>query len=264
MDIEQGKYYLQRQKNNPHLGEILEMFHFRSEDEEGMTGAQVFYFIYDNGLSWDDAYYSSYHFEEKCVEMPKMFWDDWLHALLVIKTHVASFLKPYGVSEENVNDGVVIHAANDLENEDSPFLFINRNTYHFGDSVKEDHANLNEEDFDEIAVCVDRETVDVSIHIAKRILNEVKEQMKKVLNAPKGKYIPHICTDWGYDDDSNGRYKFTIKRSDHTLVVADKVVVRNLEGCEEQEATVDEVQDDGIILKTSWIDITDFYSIEKI
>ena len=264
MHIEQGKYYLQRQENNPDLGEILEMFHFRGEDEEGMTDAQVCYFIYNEGLSWDDAYYSSYNFEDNCVEIPKMFWDDWLHALFVIKTHVTSFLKPYGVSEDNVNEGVVLHAAADIENEDSPFLYIDGNTYHFGDSVKEDHANLNEEDFEEIAVCVDRETVDVSIHLAKRIMNEVKGQMKKVINTPKGKYIPHICTDWDFDDDSNGRYKFTIKRSDHALAVGDKVAVRYLVDGEELQATVDEVLDDGIILKTGWIDITEFYSVEKI
>jgi len=263
MDIEQGKYYLQRQENNPHLGEILEMFHFRSEDEEGMTSAQVRYFIYDEGLSWDDAYYSSYHFKENCVEIPKMFWDDWLHALFVIKTHVTSFLKPFGVSEENVNDGVVMHAADDLENEDSPFFFIDRNTYRFGDSVKENHANLNEEYFDEIAVCVDRETIDVTIHIAKRILNEVKEQMKKVLGSPKGKYIPHVCVDWDFDNDYNGRYKFAVNRSDHAFAVGDKVTICYLVGDEEQEAIIEEVLDDGIIMKTGWVDIMEFYSIES-
>ena len=68
LSIEQGKYYLQRQENNPHLGEILEIFHFRGDDEEGMVDAQVSYFLYDGGLSWDDAYYSNYYFEESCIE----------------------------------------------------------------------------------------------------------------------------------------------------------------------------------------------------
>lgn len=266
MNIDQGKYYLQRQENNPYLGEILEMFHFRGEDEEGMTDAQVSYFIYDGGLSWDDAYYSSYNFEENCAEIPKFFWDDWHHTLFNIKTHVVSFLKPYGVSEENVNDGVVMHAATDIENEDSPYFFIDNNTYHFGDSVQENHANLNEEDFEEIAVCVDRETVDTAIRMAKKFLNEVKEQMKKVLFAPQGKYIPHINVDWSYDGDNHHNYKFSIPKNAHKITKGENVFIRPYVAHEEQiPGTVIDCIDDGIIIHAEkWVDITDDYSIEVV
>ena len=266
MNIEQGKYYLQRQANNPYLGEILEMFHFRGEDEEGMTDAQVSYFIYSEGLSWDDAYYSNYNFEDKCVEIPKFFWDDWLHTLFIIKTHVTSFLKPYGVSEEDVDDGVVMHAAADKEKEDSPFLFIDANTYHFGNSVKENHANLNEEDFDKIAVCVDRETIDITIYMAKKFMNEVKEQMKKVLFAPQGKYIPRVYIDWDYDEDENHNYKFSIPKVAHTISKGENVFIRPCVSLEEQiPGTVIDCGDDGLVIHADrWADITDDYAFEAI
>lgn len=57
LSIEQGKYYLQRQENNPHLGEILEIFHFRGDDEEGMvlfstlTSLNVFIFLKINKMT---------------------------------------------------------------------------------------------------------------------------------------------------------------------------------------------------------------------
>ena len=262
MNIEQGKYYLQWQENNPYLDEILEMFHFRGENEEGMTDAQVSYFIYDEGLSWDDAYYSNYNFEDKCVEIPKFFWDDWLKTLFIIKGHIISFLKPIGVSEENVNDGVIIHAAIDIEKGDSPFFFIDNNTYHYGDSVKEKRVNFD--DFEEIAVCVDRETVDVSINLAKRMMNEVKEQMKKVLNAPQGKYIPHVYIDWDYDEDEKHNYKFTIPKEAHKFVSGEKVVIYARVAPEEKiQGTVIDCHDDGLIIHANEsIDITDDYSIE--
>lgn len=262
MNIEQGKYYLQCQENNPYLGEILEIFHFRGEEEEGMTDAQVSYFIYDEGLSWDDAYYSNYNFEDKCVEIPKFFWDDWLKMLFIIKGHIISFLKPDGVSEENVNDGVIIHAATDIETEDSPYFFIDNNTYHYGDSVKEKRDNFD--DFEEIAVCVDRETVDVSIGLAKRMMNEVKEQMKKVLNTPQGKYIPHVYIDWGYDEDEKRNYKFTIPKEAHKFVSGEKVVIYTRVSPEEKiQGTVIACKDDGLVIHANEsIDITDDYSIE--
>ena len=265
LSIEQGKYYLQRQ-DNPVLGEILEMFHFRGEDEEGMTDAQVSYFIYGEGLSWDDAYYSNYNFEDKCVEIPKFFWDDWLKTLFIIKGHVASFLKEHGVSKEDVDDGVVMHAASDIEKEDSPFLFIDANTYHFGNSVKENHANLNEEDFDEIAVCVDRETIDITIYMAKKFMNEVKEQMKRVLNTPQGKYIPHIYTDWDYDEDGKHNYKSSIPKNAHKITKGENIFIRPCVAHEEQiSGTVIDCVDDGIIIHAEkWVDITDDYSIEVI
>ena len=262
MNIEQGKYYLQCQENNPYLGEILEIFHFRGEEEEGMTDAQVSYFIYDEGLSWDDAYYSNYNFEDKCVEIPKFFWDDWLKTLFIIKGHIISFLKPNGVSEENVNDGVIIHAATDIETEDSPYFFIDNNTYHYGGSVKEKRDNFD--DFEEIAVCVDRETVDVSIGLAKRMMNKVKEQMKKVLNTPQGKYIPHVYIDWGYDEDEKRNYKFTIPKEAHKFVSGEKVVICTRVSPEEKiQGTVIACKDDGLIIHANEsIDITDDYSIE--
>ena len=262
MNIEQGKYYLQCQENNPYLGEILEIFHFRGEEEEGMTDAQVSYFIYDEGLSWDDAYYSNYNFEDKCVEIPKFFWDDWLKTLFIIKGHIISFLKPNGVSEENVNDGVIIHAATDIETEDSPYFFIDNNTYHYGDSVKEKRDNCD--DFEEIAVCVDRETVDVSIGLAKRMMNKVKEQMKKVLNTPQGKYIPHVYIDWGYDEDEKRNYKFTIPKEAHKFVSGEKVVIYTRVSPEEKiQGTVIACKDDGLVIHANEsIDITDDYSIE--
>ena len=262
MNIEQGKYYLQCQENNPYLGEILEIFHFRGEEEEGMTDAQVSYFIYDEGLSWDDAYYSNYNFEDKCVEIPKFFWDDWLKMLFIIKGHIISFLKPNGVSEENVNDGVIIHAATDIETEDSPYFFIDNNTYHYGGSVKEKRDNFD--DFEEIAVCVDRETVDVSIGLAKRMMNKVKEQMKKVLNTPQGKYIPHVYIDWGYDEDEKRNYKFTIPKEAHKFVSGEKVVICTRVSPEEKiQGTVIACKDDGLIIHANEsIDITDDYSIE--
>ena len=262
MNIEQGKYYLQCQENNPYLGEILEIFHFRGEEEEGMTDAQVSYFIYDEGLSWDDAYYSNYNFEDKCVEIPKFFWDDWLKTLFIIKGHIISFLKPNGVSEENVNDGVIIHAATDIETEDSPYFFIDNNTYHYGGSVKEKRDNFD--DFEEIAVCVDRETVDVSIGLAKRMMNKVKEQMKKVFNTPQGKYIPHVYIDWGYDEDEKRNYKFTIPKEAHKFVSGEKVVICTRVSPEEKiQGTVIACKDDGLVIHANEsIDITDDYSIE--
>lgn len=262
MNIEQGKYYLQCQENNPYLGEILEIFHFRGEEEEGMTDAQVSYYIYDEGLSWDDAYYSNYNFEDKCVEIPKFFWDDWLKMLFIIKGHIISFLKPNGVSEENVNDGVIIHAATDIETEDSPYFFIDNNTYHYGDSVKEKRDNFD--DFEEIAVCVDCETVDVSIGLAKRMMNKVKEQMKKVLNTPQGKYIPHVYIDWGYDEDEKRNYKFTIPKEAHKFVSGEKVVIYTRVSPEEKiQGTVIACKDDGLVIHANEsIDITDDYSIE--
>lgn len=262
MNIEQGKYYLQCQENNPYLGEILEIFHFRGEEEEGMTDAQVSYFIYDEGLSWDDAYYSNYNFEDKCVEIPKFFWDDWLKMLFIIKGHIISFLKPNGVSEENVNDGVIIHAATDIETEDSPYFFIDNNTYHYGDSVKEKRDNFD--DFEEIAVCVDRETVDVSIGLAKRMMNEVKEQMKKLLNTPQGKYLPHVYIDWGYDEDEKRNYKFTIPKEAHKFVSGEKVVIYTRVAPEVKiQGTVIACKDDGLVIHANEsIDITDVYSIE--
>ena len=262
MNIEQGKYYLQRQENNPYLGEILEMFHFRGEDEEGMTDAQVSYFIYDNGLSWDDAYYSDYNFEENCVEIPKEFWDDWLKTLFIIKGHVASFLKEYGVSKDDVDDGLVMHAAADIEKEDSPYLYVDQYTYNFGDSVKE----KDYEDFDEIAVCVDRETVGVSINLAKMFLDKVKVQMRKVLNAPQGKYIPHIYTDWDYDEDEKHNYKFSIPRAAHKIAKGERVFIRPCVDLEEEiPGTVIDCVDDGIIIHAEkWVDITDDYAIEVI
>ena len=261
MNIEQGKYYLQWQENNPDLGEILEMFHFRSEDEEGMTNAQVSYFIYDEGLSWDDAYYSNYNFEDKCVEIPKFFWDDWLKTLFVIKRHVASFLRPNGVSKEDVDNGVVMYAVG-IEDEDSPFLYIDENTYHFGDSVKEIRNNFD--DFEEIAVCVDRETVDVSIGLANRMKNEVKEQMKKVFNAPQGKCIPHVYIDWDYNEDEKHNHKFTIPKEAHKFVSREKVVIHAHVAPEEKiQGIVIDCQDDGLVIHTDEsIDIFDDYSIE--
>ena len=260
MNIEQGKYYLQRQENNPILGEILEMFHFRGEEEEGMKGAQVCYFIYDNGLSWDDAYYSNYSFEENCREIPKEFWDDWLKTLFIIKVHVTSFLKESGISAEDVDDGVVMHAAADIEKEDSPYLYIDQNTYNFGDSVKEKDF----EDFDEIAVCVDRETVDVSIHLAKKFMDEVKTQMKKVLQAPHGKYIPHVYIGWDYDEDEKCKYKFMIPKEAHKFVTGEKVLISPCVTPEERiSGTVIDCVDDGLIIHADqWIDITDDYAIE--
>lgn len=264
LSIEQGKYYLQRQENNPHLGEILEIFHFRGDDEEGMVDAQVSYFLYDGGLSWDDAYYSNYYFEESCIEIPKFFWDDWLHSLFIIKTHVASFLKSYGISEENVNDGVIMHAATDIENEDSPCFFIDKNTYRYDDSIKEKRDYF--EDFEDIVICVDRETVDVSIHMAKKIQDEVKEQMKKVLFAPQGKYIPHVYIDWGYDKDENQNYKFSIPKAAHKITKAEKVFISSCISPEEEiSGTVIDCHDDGIIIHTDkWIDITGDYAVEAI
>lgn len=263
LSIEQGKYYLQRQ-DNPVLGEILEMFHFRGEDEDGMADAQVSYFIYNGGLSWDDAYYSSYNFEDKCVEIPKFFWDDWLHTLFIVKNHVDSFLKPYGVSEKKVNDGVLIHAATDIENEDSPCFFIDKNTYSYDESVREKRDNF--EDFEEIAVCVDRETIDVLISLAKKFMNEVKEQMKRVLDAPQGKYIPHIYTDWYYDEDENHNYKFSIPKNAHKITKGENIFIRPCVAHEEQiSGTVIDCVDDGIIIHAEKrVDITDDYSIEVI
>ena len=260
MNIEQGKYYLQRQEDNPYLGEILEMFHFRGEDEEGMTDAQVCYFIYDNGLSWDDAYYSNYCFEDNCREIPKAFWSFELKTLFTIKGHVASFLKKYGISSEHLDDGVVIHAAADIEKEDSPYLYIDQNTYNFGDSVKEKDF----EDFDEIAVCVDRETVDVSIYLAKRSMDQVKEQMRKVLHAPQGKYIPHVYLDWSFDEDEKLNYKFMIPKEAHKIPKGEKVLIRPCVAPEERiSGTVIDCVDDGLIIHADqWIDITDDYAIE--
>ena len=264
MNIEQGKYYLQRQEHNPYFGEILEMFHFRGEDEEGMTDAQVCYFIYDNGLSWDDAYYSNYNFEKSCIEIPKFFWDGWLHTLFIIKNHVVSFLKPNGVSEENVNNGIIMHTATDIGNEDSPYFFIDENTYCYGDSVREKCDNFD--DFDEIAVCVDREAVDITIYMAKKLLNIVKGQMKKVFFASMGKYIPCVTIDLNHDDDENHKYKFLIPQNAHTIRKGEKVIVSPCVDLEKKiSGTVIDCHDDGLVIHTDKrIDITDDYAIEEI
>ena len=59
MNIEQGKYYLQMQENNPYLGEILEMFHFRVEDEELLQQQ-----LYEGKITWLEYVQQSEHSEE--------------------------------------------------------------------------------------------------------------------------------------------------------------------------------------------------------
>lgn len=76
--------------------------------------------------------------------------------------------------------------------------------------------------------------------------------------------IDKACVDWSYDDESNGRYKFIVPRAEHNLAVGDKVTVRMIFWDEVQDAIVDEVHDDGIVLKTDWIDFSEEYKIEKI
>ena len=131
-----------------------------------------------------------------------------------------------------------------------------------GDSVKEKRDDFD--DFEEIAVCVDRETVDVSIGLAKRMMNKVKEQMKKVLNTPQGKYIPHVYIDWGYDEDEKRNYKFTIPKEAHKFVSGEKVVIYTRVSPEEKiQGTVIACKDDGLVIHANEsIDITDDYSIE--
>lgn len=75
--------------------------------------------------------------------------------------------------------------------------------------------------------------------------------------------IDKACVDWEFDDESHGRYKFLVPRSEHDLAVGDKVTVRMLFWDEVQDGTVDEVHDDGIVLKTGWIDFSEEYKIEK-
>lgn len=75
--------------------------------------------------------------------------------------------------------------------------------------------------------------------------------------------IENACVDWSFNDKANGLYKFLIPWSEHDLAVGDKVTVRMLFWDEEQDATVDEVHDDGIVLKTGWIDFSEEYKIEK-
>lgn len=76
--------------------------------------------------------------------------------------------------------------------------------------------------------------------------------------------IDKACVDWSYDDEANGRYKFIVPRAEHNLAVGDVVTVRMLVWNEEQTAIVDEVHDDGIVLKTDWIDFSEEYSIKKV
>ena len=76
--------------------------------------------------------------------------------------------------------------------------------------------------------------------------------------------IDKACIDWCFNDDSNGRYKFIVPRAEHDLTVGDKVTVRMLVWNEEQTATIEDVHDDGIVVKTDWIDISEEYKIEKI
>ena len=75
--------------------------------------------------------------------------------------------------------------------------------------------------------------------------------------------IEKACVDWDFDDEANGRYKFTVPRAEHDFAPGDKVTVRMLFWDEVQDGTVDEIHDDGIVLKTDWIDFSEEYKIEK-
>lgn len=76
------------------------------------------------------------------------------------------------------------------------------------------------------------------------------------------KKIEKTFVDWDWDEDSEGRYKFTVRREDHDFAVGDHVVVRYLVDGEEKRGTVTAIHDDGIVLQIGWVDITDDYTIE--
>ena len=76
--------------------------------------------------------------------------------------------------------------------------------------------------------------------------------------------IKNACVDWSFNDKANGLYKFLIPWSEHNFAPGDMVTVRELNCLDETTtATVEEVLEDGIIVKADWIDISEEYEITK-
>ena len=76
--------------------------------------------------------------------------------------------------------------------------------------------------------------------------------------------IENACVDWSFNDKANGLYKFLIPWSEHDFAPGDMVTVRELNCLDETTtATVEEVLEDGIIVKADWIDISEEYEITK-
>lgn len=76
--------------------------------------------------------------------------------------------------------------------------------------------------------------------------------------------IENACVDWSFNDKANGLYKFLIPWSEHDFAPGDMVTVRELNCLDETTtATVEDVLEDGIIVKADWIDISEEYEITK-
>ena len=77
---------------------------------------------------------------------------------------------------------------------------------------------------------------------------------------------PVKALDYGFDEDSNYRYKFDVERRKHSFEIGMRVLLSVWgRSDEEQTGTITEVLEDGFIVQADgYVDVSEEYSIKKV